>query len=103
MPKDIRLSKPLSTHKGDVNEIVLRDPVGSDYIALNKLPLTLSTDGTQRTATPDFAVAAQWIARLSNIDAILLGTLPRNDFMAIVGGLNDHLMSEADEPGNSSA
>ncbi len=103
MSKTIALSKPLATHKGDVSEIVLRDPVGSDFITINKLPLSFASDGTMQQTTPDFVVAVQWAARLSGIDAMLLGTLNRKDFAAMVNGLLEHLNSEADEPGNSPA
>lgn len=100
MPKTIPLSTPLQTHTGEVKELTLRDPIGADFIAINKLPFVMASDGTMSSTTPDFAVAAQWMARLSGVDAILIGTLGARDFSAVMRGLGDHLMAEADAPGN---
>ena len=103
MPATIPLKKPLETHDGAKSSLVLRDPIGGDYVALGKLPFSVKTEGEVREMVPDFKATMAWLSRLSGIDDIILGRLSRADFLSASGVLNGHLVLEGDEMGNSAA
>lgn len=103
MPKTIKLKQPIVTHEGEKTEIVLRDPVGADFIAINKMPFSVMGTGDDRMIVPDYRIAVQWITRLSGVDEILLSKLNRDDFLAVINGVGDHMSKEGDDAGNSPA
>lgn len=103
MSKTIILKAPITTHDGETKQIVLRDPIGADYIAINKMPFSVIGTGDDRMIVPDYKVAVQWLTRLSGIDEILIGKLNRDDFLAAINGVADHMSREGDNPGNSPA
>jgi hypothetical protein len=98
----LRLTKPLQTHKGQVREIMFRAPVGRDYIDIQALPFDLRGGDESRRIVIDYAKSARWVSALTGLDEIVIGNMPREDFLAAVAKANDLLMGEGlDKMGNS--
>jgi len=99
-PYALRLSKPIQTHQGSTSTIKFRDPIGSDFVDVNKLPFeVVGVDGA-RTVKIDFALGAKWASRLSGIDEELLGQMNRADFFAMLAKVNDILISDGADAKN---
>ncbi len=75
----VQLSRPLTTHRGDVSEIALRKPNFGDFIDLGQvenLRFSQSEDGAkQQESVIDFERLMRWAVRLSGIDRVILSTL----------------------------
>lgn len=101
-PMVVKLRKPIKTHAGETRELKFRDPIGADYIEIGELPFDLRGDETNRRLTVNFKIAAKWIARLTNIDEILVGQLSGDDWLDATGKVNAILMRVGvDDMGNS--
>jgi hypothetical protein len=111
----VKLSRPLTTHDGVKNEIVLREPTARDYMSLKRVPFAIvfhqtvkagevggNTDPqavTERQGElqTDYDLAFQWISRLSGIDTLILGTLRGNDVNKLINGLRTIVGDAADD------
>jgi hypothetical protein len=101
-PMVLKLSQSLQTHKGMMRELTFRTPVGRDYISIGALPFDVRGGAEDRRIVLDYAKTAKWISALTDIDEILVGNMPRVDFLAASERVNDILMGEGiDKMGNS--
>lgn len=101
----ISLTKPIQTHTGERRVLEFREPIGADYMELQRVPFSVvgATD-QDRSIKIDFALAGKWIARLTDLDEIQVGLLSRNDFLAAVTMANDILIEAGvTDMGNSGA
>ena len=109
----VPLSKPLTTHDGIKNEIVLREPNARDYISLKRVPFSIvfhqtvragdmandpqATTERQGELQTDYDLAFQWISRLSGIDTLILGTLGNRDTTKLINALREVVGDAADD------
>lgn len=111
----VPLSKPLTTHDGVLSELTLREPSARDYIALKRVPFSIvfhqtiragevggaaNADAvTERTGelNTDYDLAFQWIARLTGIDTLILGTLGNRDVGRVINKLREVVGDAADD------
>lgn len=104
MPRTVPISKPLTTHKGEVTEIELRDITARDMVEMRVGPTSVSTHaegiGNARVVSQKFDIrydiAMGYLTRLSGIDEILLGSLKAADFDKCVVAIQE-LWNEAGE------
>lgn len=101
-PRTLRLVKPIRTHSGEKRELKFREPIGGDYIEIGELPFDLRGDETNRRLTVNFKIAAKWIARLTDVDEILIQQLSSDDWLNATSMVNAILMRVGvDDLGNS--
>lgn len=99
--KIVALQKPIRTHQGEVRAITLRDPIAQDYIEIEQLPFEVRGTGDERRITVNFKIAAKWVARMANLDELLVGQLSAGDWQAVVAATNEKLIAAAiDNMGN---
>lgn len=99
-PFVIKLSKPLTTHKGVQHELRMREPIAADFIDIGRIPFDVRGEGEDRRAVVDFKLIAQWLSRLTDVDVILLGMLAHQDWLQATGKLNAIIMRTQAKPGN---
>lgn len=101
----ISLTKPIQTHTGERRVLEFREPIGADYMELQRVPFSVvGATNQDRSIKIDFALAGKWIARLTDLDEIQVGLLSRNDFLAAVTMSNDILIEAGvTDMGNSGA
>lgn len=95
MPANVTLSKPLTTHKGEITEIELRDITAKDLVEMRVSPLGFTNIGsgigsarvTDQRVELRYDIAMGYLVRLSGIDEILLGALQAKDFEKCVGAV----------------
>lgn len=101
--KTINLTKGVETHDGLKSTIDIREPTAGDYIEVNKLPFTIRGNGENAQIDIDFKLGAKWAERLTGLDEILISKMNKKDFVAIITAINEILVEDGDEPGNSPA
>lgn len=99
-PNTVRLTKPIKSHGGSINEITLRSPTAGDYMAIKTLPFSVKGGEADRRMDVDFEVAGRWLARLADLDEIVLGQVSGTDFLNLTALLNQ-LIVHGDEAKNS--
>jgi len=99
--KNFNLSRPVTTHDGQVTVLQIREPIAQDFIDLGRLPFKTSGFGQNMQIEIDFGHAALWASRLTGLDDILIGKLPRGDFLGLITAINEALVSDEEEVGNS--
>jgi hypothetical protein len=99
-PLVVKLTQPLRTHKGMIHELRLREPRASDFIEIGRVPFDVRGEGADRRATVDFKCAAQWAARLTDVDEILLGSMRDKDWLVLVARINVLLLGAGSSAGN---
>ena len=91
--ENVRLSRPLVTHSGEVHVLTIREPVAGDYVAVGKVPFrVVGLDAENRRVEVDFQLAIKWLARLTGHDELVLEQLRRKDWLEAVSTMNNMLM-----------
>lgn len=84
MPRTVPLSKPLKTHAGEITELTFRELTGGDIAEMSLSPIAITlveADGVKgQKVDIRYDIAMKYLARLTGIDTILLGSLPAKDF-----------------------
>ena len=87
-PVTFKLSKPISTHKGEVSELVLKPTTASSFIKHGS-PYTLNKE---QAIVPDWKATFGFLYDMTGHDSVVLGAVPANDtmplFYKLVGMLN---------------
>ena len=96
----VELSKPIQSHKGQMRTVVIREPNAGDYIEIGRFPFDIRGEGEDRRANIDFTLAGKWVARLTDLDDILIKQLASRDFLALVGRINTILTQAGADVGN---
>jgi hypothetical protein len=89
MPTTVPLSKALTTHKGDVNELVLRDLDARDMVEVRQPPIKLARVGDEVTQEYRYDVVMKLASLLTGIDDLVLGKLSAGDFHKLTGAVVD--------------
>jgi len=89
----LALSRPLRTHKGEVRTLVIREPTAADYIEIGRVPFDVRGENEDRRAQIDHKCAGEWVARLTDLDEIVIGGMASRDWLAMVGRINAILMN----------
>jgi hypothetical protein len=105
MPVICKLTKPLSTHKGEVTELELRDLTAKDMVEARVSPQSLSytslgkgTNEMRETRIEiRYDIAMSLAVRLTGVDEILLGAMCAKDFDTLVGKVLEVWNSQSGE------
>jgi hypothetical protein len=90
MAYTVPLSKPLTTHDGEVSELSLRNIDAADIVSMKTSPfqvIRLSSGDVELIVKYD--VMMQYLSRLSKIDPIVLGKLSGTDFQVACNKVGD--------------
>ena len=100
-PNKIFLSRPMTTHQGQVTVLGLRTPSAGDYIDMGGYPFTAKGIGTDKMELDiDFAKCAKWMARLADVEEMLIRQLPQKDFLQGVEKVVAIVAAQGDDMGN---
>lgn len=99
-PNEIALMKPIRTHGGQTDRLMIRDPNAGDFMALGTLPFKQTVSGDAVSTDLDFRLCGVWLERLTGVDQGILGTMHQVDFMKAVGALITLLSRDGTDPGN---
>lgn len=100
-PNVINLSKPMVTHQGNVSRLSIRTPNAGDYIDMGGYPFKARGVGSSNMELEiDFAKTAAWMARLTDVDEVLLRQLPQRDFIQGVEKVIAIVSAQGDDMGN---
>ena len=78
----VKLSKPLTTHKGEVTEIELNEPTARSFVRHGEPFKTRTVNGEGEIDFANKEMMA-FLADMSGIDAIILEALPAVDYFAL--------------------
>ncbi|MGZ6199188.1 MAG: phage tail assembly protein [Vulcanimicrobiaceae bacterium] len=81
MATTVPLSKPLTTHDGDVSTLTLRDVTAADIVSCKVAPYKFDPNGT--TYEINYAAVMALASRLCGLDDLILGKLSAKDFHAV--------------------
>ncbi|ODA67101.1 hypothetical protein A7A08_01847 [Methyloligella halotolerans] len=79
----VKLSRPLETHQGPINELTLREPVFGDYLRHGEIHKAERTKDGGLALSVDREALIGWAATLTGLDAISLEALPMRDVNAL--------------------
>jgi hypothetical protein len=89
MPITVPLSKALTTHSGDVNELVLRELNARDMVEVRQPPIKLARVGDEVTQEYRYDTIMKLASLLTGIDDLVLGKLSAKDFHNVVAAVVD--------------
>ena len=84
----VPLSKPLTSHQGQLTELRLRPPTFKDFMDLGD-PSTLILGTGAMIPQDDFDIIKSYIVRLSGVDELLLGPASIRDAKAMRDAVKD--------------
>lgn len=87
----IKLSKPLKTHTGEVNELVLKEPTARCFFDFDE-PFTIRFREGKYEIEYRNAAMFNFIAHMANVDPIILKDLDGRDFMKARVAVSDYLI-----------
>lgn len=86
----VPLSEPIKGHAGDIRQVVLREPTGSEYIELGEpYVIARNKDGTMYSVENDQVIATYLERCVVEPDALLLKQMGLKDGMAVKAALLD--------------
>lgn len=88
----VPLSRPLTTHEGELRAIPLRKPTFGEFIAIGQIETVIysGADGALRRESKfDLQRLMRWAVELSGQDHIILATLDAEDAYALTKAVSD--------------
>ena len=78
-----KLSRPLHTHKGDVTSLTLKEPTAGTFVRAKADPYKVRFYDDKADYTFDSAATVAFLSDMTELDPIILESLPGADFMAL--------------------
>jgi len=93
---DIKLSKTLQTHKGEVNTLELKEPTARAFFDYDE-PFKMKVKDGRVEFEYNNASMLNFIAQMSGVDMLILKDLPAKDYLAARVGATDLILGVAAE------
>ena len=87
----IKLTKPLRTHAGEVNELVLKEPTARCFFDYEE-PFTIRFRDGKYEIEYKNAAMLNFIAQMSGVDPIILKDIDGRDYMKARVAVSDYLI-----------
>lgn len=90
MANTVPLSKPLTTHSGEVSELTLRNLNASDIVDMKQSPFqAIRREGGDVELLVKYDLMMKYLSRLTSVDEIVLGKMSGTDFQVACNKVGD--------------
>lgn len=95
--KTIKLSTPINWHRGQIKEIILREPKYRDYMKFGEPTTWVSVNEGGAFLQENVQTLARWIEELADCEVTALDQLSLKDTLALRGAVRGFFIPSQDE------